>query len=122
VAEELDGLGAFCRRATPILRNGLAGLTNGAYYDAVIGAFGTDVARQRPALDCPDALRGLPIFGGIDRDVTQPAVAPALPPSATSATGVVTPTTALTAAFGRSDPAAVARLLRDIAALLDGDR
>jgi len=60
VAFEIDGHGEFTVRATRVLQAG-SGLTNRAFCDQVIQAFGSD-PRQHPQLDCPPHLAGRVLF------------------------------------------------------------
>lgn len=56
VAWEVDGQGEFTRRAHEVLAKGVEDLTNVAFLEAVLRAFGSN-ARQQPQLDCDVALR-----------------------------------------------------------------
>lgn len=56
VAWEVDGQGEFTRHAHVVLARGAQGLTNVAFHEAVLQAFGAD-ARQQPQLDCDVSLR-----------------------------------------------------------------
>lgn len=56
VAWEVEGQGEFTRRAHEVLAQATPGLTNVAFYEAVLQAFGPN-ARQQPQLDCDVSLR-----------------------------------------------------------------
>lgn len=56
VAWEVDGQGEFTRHAHDVLARGTEGLTNVAFHEAVLQAFGAN-ARQQPQLDCDVSLR-----------------------------------------------------------------
>lgn len=62
VAYETGGSGDFTHRAVPILRDSAARLTNAAFLDKVLGAFGAG-ARQQPNLDCAPAASGFLLLG-----------------------------------------------------------
>ncbi len=62
VAFETNGSGDFTSRAIPILRNGLAGLTNAAFLARVIDAFGSG-ARQQPVIDCAPGVDSRALLG-----------------------------------------------------------
>jgi hypothetical protein len=62
VAWEVAGQGEFTRRAHEVLSSGLGGMSNVAFYEAVLRAFGSK-ARQRPHLDCDVSLRTAPWLG-----------------------------------------------------------
>ena len=62
VAYESAGSGDFTRRAVPILRASASLLTNAAFLDKVMGAFGTS-ARQQPNLDCAAVASGYLLLG-----------------------------------------------------------
>jgi hypothetical protein len=71
VAFESAGSGDFTRRAIPILRSSASVLTNAAFLDKVLAAFGP-AARQQPNLDCAPASSGLPLLGA-SSDQANPA-------------------------------------------------
>jgi hypothetical protein len=54
-AQEIDGHGQFTTRALKILGNGMNGLTNAAFREKVLTAFGKDAVDQTPGLDCSPA-------------------------------------------------------------------
>lgn len=56
VAWEVEGQGEFTRRAHEALARGTDGLTNAAFLEAVLQAFGAN-ARQQPQLDCDVSMR-----------------------------------------------------------------
>jgi hypothetical protein len=62
VAFESGGAGDFTSRMTPILRNGIQGLSNLELETRIREAFGAG-ARQTPELDCAPERRTLPLFG-----------------------------------------------------------
>ncbi|HSG40850.1 MAG TPA: caspase family protein, partial [Thermoanaerobaculia bacterium] len=65
LAWEINGQGAFTLRATGILRDGLSGLTNAAFQDRVLGAFGA-VRQQTPVLRAADELLDRPLLAPLD--------------------------------------------------------
>lgn len=64
VAFETNGSGDFTRRALAILRAGIGGLSNEAFQQRVIDAFGAG-ARQEPFLDCAPSANGRPLLGAL---------------------------------------------------------
>ena len=62
VAWEVAGQGEFTRRAHDVMRSGPAGMSNAAFYESLLRAFGPQ-ARQRPHLDCDVSLRSAPWLG-----------------------------------------------------------
>lgn len=65
-AWEINGQGEFTVRATRLLRNGIAGVTNQAFYEAVLQAFGSN-RRQTPAiLATSDDLPNRPLLAPLD--------------------------------------------------------
>ena len=57
LAWEINGQGEFTNRAIPLLREGIAGVTNRSFYNRVLQAFG-ETRRQTPALRAEDDLLG----------------------------------------------------------------
>lgn len=64
-AQEIDGHGQFTVRALKILGNGFNGLTNAAFRDKVLAAFGTGSLEQTPSLDCSPASRNRQLLAPI---------------------------------------------------------
>lgn len=65
-AQEVDGHGEFTVRALGILRQGLAGLTNGTFHQKVLAAFGSGAATQTPQLDCSDSAKTRSLLVAMD--------------------------------------------------------
>ncbi len=105
VAFENDGQGDFTRRAIPLLDRSLRG-TNADFRRAVIAAFGP-APSQHPLLDCSPASETQSFLGGSATPAR--GMASAVTPSFTESLGVVP---------GAAN-APLARLLRDIADLID---
>jgi hypothetical protein len=61
VAWEVNGQGEFTRYATAILSNGIAGMINQQFSDAVVKAFGP-TPRQHPMLDCAATAKSQSLF------------------------------------------------------------
>jgi hypothetical protein len=61
VAWESNGQGEFTLRATTLLRQGIAGITNQEFYNRVVAAFGANPA-QHPQFFCPDDTGPLPLL------------------------------------------------------------
>jgi hypothetical protein len=72
-AQEIDGHGQFTLRALGVLRGGLAGLTNGDFYQRVVAAFGPDSAQQTPQLDCAPASKTRALLAALDGRASSPA-------------------------------------------------
>lgn len=64
VAYESEGHGAYTLHATSVLRSGLAGVTNLAFHQRVVAAFGTGRS-QTPYLDCAPTAEQQALLAGI---------------------------------------------------------
>jgi hypothetical protein len=65
-AQEIDGHGQFTVRALKIIGNGMKGLTNSAFRDKVLAAFGSDAVDQTPGLDCSPASKNRLLLAPFD--------------------------------------------------------
>jgi hypothetical protein len=83
IAFETNGAGDFTRRALAILRAGIGGLSNEAFQQRVIEAFGAG-ARQEPFLDCAPSANKRPLLGALVATLADGASASAPGPGATA--------------------------------------
>jgi hypothetical protein len=78
-AKEVGGHGQFTARALTLLRGNLAALTNGAFHERVVSAFGGTALDQDPQLDCAPASKARVLL------------APVTGPPASDGTGIAAP-------------------------------